>query len=167
MALRVAPSSPETEEIRNRSMMYNQLPQNVVINIPNGAGAMQAFNSAPANVCPWYGVPWGAENHVTGERVGRIVPPGEAANAPNLLSCALAIYIYAPASVVRRVAVYHASGGDISINEVPTAAKYREPGVAAADIHVVFASALPDLPGAPNQGIQTSAGGLFAILNAG
>ena len=147
-------------------MMYNLLPQNVVINIPNPAGGVQAFNSAPANVCQWYRVPYGAPNSSTGEGRGRNLPTG-AAHALNLHSCAFVIYIYAPAGVVQHVAVYHASGGDIPNGEVPTDGKYCPPGVAAADIHVVFASSLPDRPHDPNRGIQTSANGLFAILNAG
>jgi hypothetical protein len=149
-------------------MMYNLLPQNVVINIPNGAGGVQAFNSAPTGLNWKYRLAYGAPLDLQGPSgAGRNVQANGAVEIINLISCALVAYIYAPGGVVQHVAVFHAHTGHIPVGEDPTAAHFNVPNVAAANIHVVFASSQPDMPAAPHSGIQTAADGLFTILNAG
>jgi hypothetical protein len=143
-------------------MMYNLLPQNVVINVPSPAGCRHAFNSAPT-ATNWtyrlaYGDPLDFQNR---SGAGCNVRANGAVTIQNLLSCALVAYIYAPGGVVQHVAVFHAHTGDIPPGEEPTAGKYNIQNVAAADIHVVFASSQSE------GGIQIAARGLFTILNAG
>jgi hypothetical protein len=153
---------------RSRSVMYNLLPQNVVITIPNPAGGAQAFNSAPTALAWRSRLAYGAPLHRQGpSNAGRNVQANGAVEITNLLSCALVAYIYVGGGAVQHVAVFHAHTGGIPNGEGPTAGHFNLPNAAAANIHVVFAPSQPDAPGAPNSGIQTAGDGLFTILNAG
>lgn len=148
-------------------MRYNQIPQTsqVTLPVPN-TNQTRVLASTPL-LASSFAVPFGMTPALQGQSgAGRNVG-ANGVYIPNLISCAAAVYVYTNgAGGVLNVAIFHAHTGYIPNGETPLAAKYNINGVGAANIHVVFASS-QSMHQNPNQGIQTAAEGVFAILGDG
>jgi hypothetical protein len=163
-------------------MKYNTLPQTQQIDvlIPDhtglqavGNGPPLQFNSDLALLVRNYGVPIGSHPRPLPAMANRHeitsqVVPAEAACINNLLSCACVVYIYTIAGgAVTEVVVYHAHTGMIRDTALPIGSAFDPGGVAAADVHVVFASAESMNANQPMSGIQSASSGLHTLVTAG
>lgn len=153
-------------------MLYNQIPQTQQVTVQHtGTLATQAFSCDSASLARNFRVPWGQQPQwFTTSGAGGVLnamTPGRAGFAPNLISCALCVYIYEHGGQVQQVALFHAHTGLVPANHSPLDPSYNLLGTNANDIHVVFASSQASTPHSPGSGIQTAANGLFTFLADG
>jgi hypothetical protein len=150
-------------------MLYNQIVLNGQVSIRNPAGGPNVvFASALAVTAPSYGLGFGRIPIQQNGHAGHVdVPANGAVQIANLITCAAVTYVYTDlAGAVQDVVLYHAHTGIVSATGLPTHPSHNTRNVHPAQIHVVFTSAESMTPN-PNDGIQTAADGLIAILNAG
>jgi len=147
-------------------MLYNQVPQTMQVAIQG-----QVYPCDHARKARFFRVPWGQQPQAFMQSgaggVLTLATSGKAGFAPNLLSCAMCVYVYVGGGLVQRVALFHAHTGDIPQGHTPLDPPYFLGGTNVADIHVVFASSQDTSPNLPNIGIETAANGLATLLNAG